>query len=488
MKIYPHSLRIQEGVRYFLARIDNSKKLIVQAEPGKLIPSGFIGELRTLPDETAAALVCPLSPSNTELMRTRFPFMRPCANPGFVRSLGLGDRLGLASPGHLDALVDADFFPILAQQSMRELRLTGRTYPEVLDAASWAVFQEGFDKGFGADGDHLKTGEEIDYAIRSGFTMITLDCSDYIHKDIALLPPETVHTRYLDLPETERHLLEQKYVKSPHPNLLKLGIILQPADLERTVLTYRAALSHMVEMYETRIRCAPHSVDYEISIDETATITRPADHAFVALELLQKGVRFTSLAPRFCGEFQKGIDYRGDAMEFQHQFREHAKIARTLGYRLSIHSGSDKFRIFPIVGEEASEGFHVKTAGTHWLEAVRVIAKHAPSLYRDMHAIALASLQDARLFYHISADEFRVPPLQELSDAELPLLMDQEDARQILHITYGHILKAPATPAQAETLKSRIYATLDCYETPYAASLCRHVKKHIDSLNQNIRQ
>ena len=73
--------------------------------------------------------------------------MNPVAFGRDSFSLGLGDRLGLASPGHLHCLPGTKIRPVLAQQSIRELVLTGRTYEEVLDAASWAVFQEGYHTG-----------------------------------------------------------------------------------------------------------------------------------------------------------------------------------------------------------------------------------------------------------------------------------------------------------------------------------------------------
>src|SRR5699024_11471236 len=117
---------------------------------------------------------------------------------------------------------------------------------------------------------------------------------------------------------------------------------------------------------------AKQEIDFEISIDETETITSPVAHFFVANELIQRGVKVVSLAPRFCGEFQKGIDYIGDVDQFEQELSEHALIAEHFGYKLSIHSGSDKFAVFPIMATDTKGVLHVKRAATTCLAAVRV--------------------------------------------------------------------------------------------------------------------
>lgn len=512
---YPASRTAKDGVAIELARVNGHRRLVV-AMPAAIFPQGLEVEselqsaqwhgrwenpeyvLEKHAAESERIGVCPLSAHNAAWMRRHWPELAPCTNPGIAVSIGLGDRLGKASAGHLNALEGMAVFPVLAQQSMRELKLTGRSYEEVLDAATWAVFETGWRGGYGADGDHLKTGEEIEYALGCGFTMITLDCSDHIDKALASLSVDEVRERYMKLGEGERLELESLYLggndvmikelETLHPDknngmIQELGILMDRAGFERRVLTYRGAIAHAVDIYRTRIRTAGRAVDYEISIDETATVTSPADHAFVALELLRNEVRFISMAPRFCGEFQKGIDYRGDIGGFRKEFKEHARIARKLGYRLSVHSGSDKFLVFPIIGEEAPEGFHLKTAGTNWLEALRVLAAHEPVLFRRILVAALASLEEARHFYHISGDEANIPPAESLSDVQLPGLLDQDDARQILHITYGHVLKTVLD--DGGTLGDRIHEALDGLEDEYSDGLRRHLKRHLDALGLN---
>jgi hypothetical protein len=86
-----------------------------------------------------------------------------------------------------------------------------------------------------------------------------------------------------------------------------------------------------------------------VSVDETENPTSVAEHIYIAGELGRLGVRWVSLAPRFVGEFEKGVDYIGDIELFEKEFARHAAVAKRLGpYKLSLHSGSDKFSIYPI--------------------------------------------------------------------------------------------------------------------------------------------
>ena len=127
--------------------------------------------------------IYPLSAENAAVLRQFFPFARPAKLPKGIPSFGCGDRLGLANPGHLRALRGYRVTPVLAQQSIRELNLTGRTFGQVIEAGSWAVLQEGYDAGFAADGDHLKTLDEVKQALAAGVSMITLDLSLLLGKE-----------------------------------------------------------------------------------------------------------------------------------------------------------------------------------------------------------------------------------------------------------------------------------------------------------------
>mgnify|MGYP002347618548 FL=1 len=476
--VYPDSLHVAAGTLLFMAR-NKAKKVLVAVEEGPIYQE-LEGEATT--GSALKVKVCPLSVANSQVIRRYFPFTNPVALANCKTTIGLGDRLGLASGGHLRLLKQyPSVRPVLAQQSMRELTLTNRDYGQVLADAVWAVFQEDYQLGFGADGDHLKTAADIKMALDFGYTMITLDCSDHITN---LAPDRTaeVEERYAALPSTERVRLEQTFLGKTFA--LKTGISLSftAEALKYNVAVYQEAIAFAIKIYQELLKPLDGKVDFEVSIDETMTPTAPLSHFFVAAQLVAAGVKVSSMAPRFCGEFQKGINYRGDLKQFSAEYRDHTKIADHFGYKLSIHSGSDKFDVFPVIGRESKGHVHVKTAGTNWLEAIKVIIAAEPALYREIHGFALQHLAEARQYYHISADPERVPALADLSDDQLPALMEADDARQIIHITYGLILMTKEASG-GYLFRDRIYACLLQNEELYYRFLGEHIGKHLTTLD-----
>lgn len=424
--------------------------------------------------------VCPLSHENRLVLNTYLPYTHPVANTTKRPSIGLGDRLGEATPGHIWALEGTSVFPIFAQQSIRELNFTDRTFKDVIDAASYAVFQEGYTSGFGADGDHLKKSEEIKQALEDGATMITLDSSEQIDPTIQNLDEGQLQARYEALDREIRELYEGLYAEQEFPvgtSTLKLDL----PTLKRDILTYHKALDFIQIIYEQHILPSEHPIDFEISIDETDTPTDPKSHLFIAKELKRRHVLISTLAPRFVGEFQKGIDYIGDTAEFERQLVLHAAIAKQYRYRLSIHSGSDKFSIFPILAKTIKGSFHVKTAGTNWLEAVRLVAEKEPSLYRKMHSHALKRFGDAKAFYHVTTDIEKIKNLDTMKDEDLPSYLNDDNARQLLHITYGYLLEDTDETGK-KLFKDAFFSLLSREEEHYKQLLDAHISRHLSLL------
>lgn len=474
VKVYEKSLTHYENVSLVMVR-DQAQRWILATGNGSLFEE-LEGTVIT-----DSGKVVPLTHENRLVLNRYFAYTAPRAFGTKIATMGLGDRLGLASPGHIETVRGHQVRPILAQQSIRELTLTNRTMNDVIDAASFAVFQEGYTEGFGADGDHLKEEEDIKMALSLGMSMLTLDCSDHIQNRVEALTEEEISAEFEGLPEeTKRHYNELYLNKSF--NVEDLSIVFDKNTVQKFVLLYRNALDYMVHVHDTYIKKANRDIDFEISIDETETVTSPAAHFFVANELLKRGVTVTSLAPRFCGEFQKGIDYIGDLEQFEKELREHALIAEYFGYKLSIHSGSDKFTVFPIIAKYTKGILHVKTAGTNWLEAVRVIAKVNPGLYRRMHAYALEHLDEALKYYHITPDMSTILPLDSVSDAELPEYMNNDAARQVIHVTYGLLLTAKDKNGNF-IFKDEFFTTLIENEEEYRQSLVKHIGKHVELLN-----
>lgn len=456
--VYERSIDTAEGTACAIVRLGLQKRLAVAGD----CADNFSG------DQKGAVKLCPLSVENAQALQVLFPYAAPKSHAGHPFTMGLGDRLGLATPGHVRAIAGYGVYPVLAQQSIRELTLTGRTFADVIAAAAFGVFQEGYRDGYGADGDHLKTKEEIRYAIESGCTMITLDCSEHIDIHAAAYSDAEVEAAYGALPADVREHYEQAYLGRPLPVVGALTV----AELRRIVLVFYRAVQHAESCYRYIDQIKTRDVDFELSIDETRTITSPAEHFIVAQELAAQGVRPVSVAPHFSGEFEKGIEYSGNLNDFARDFVAHQEIADHFGYKLSVHSGSDKFSVFSTVGRVTGGRVHVKTAGTNWLEAMRVVAEHDPALYRRAHKFALEHRVEAEKYYHVSTDPKEIPNVDLQNDAYLPEYLLLPASRQTLHIAYGLLLNE-------KWFADAFFPFMAAHEEEYYAGLVRHIDRHL---------
>ncbi len=451
--------------------LDSNCFSIVRNEKGKYLavtgPETDSFEGRMLEAEVK---LCPLSVHNAKRLMELFPWTKPVSNPGRRFSFGLGDRLGMATPGHIRAISGVDVFPVFAQQSIRELTLTKRSFPDVIAAACFAVFQEGYQDGYGADGDHLKTIDEITYAVESGCTMITLDCSEHIDNEANGLSGTDLESAYKAVPEKVRKHYESKYGETHLPVIGNIA----SDELRKIILTFYKAIEHTKRCY-THMISLNDTVDFEMSIDETPGVTSPAEHYVVASELYAAGIKVSSMAPHFFGAFEKGIDYVGDLKRFEQELEIHQAIADHFGYRLSLHSGSDKFSVFPIFGRITKLNAHTKTAGTNWLEAVRVLARYNPALFRRMLRFCIEHRSEAQRYYHISSRIDDIIPLDSRSDDELPLYLDEDPARQTIHITYGLLLSE-------SWFRDEFFKFMDDHEEAFAEGLDRHISRHFLAL------
>ncbi|MDD3171485.1 MAG: tagaturonate epimerase family protein [Bacilli bacterium] len=452
--------------------VDNGIIFMIKEERDYLISLGDVASLFSGDNLVIEGISGKKSPTNhgtAKILRKILPFTAPIPVLRRERSFGVGDRLGIASVGHIRTFKNYDCYPVLVQQSIRELTLTNRTYDDVLDCVSFAVLKENYHKGFGADGDHLKNPQEIEYALGMGFTMITLDCSDYINNDIPsnddVVLDEAMKNRYLG----KTFIVED------------IDLRFNVKELQRSLSIYGKALDFAVLMYNTYLKDKQDIVDFEISIDETSTPTTPLQHYFVANELVLRGVKFATIAPRFCGEFQKGVDYIGDLHQFEQELEIHAAIARHFGYKLSIHSGSDKFSTFALIGKYTKGNFHVKTAGTNWLEAMEVVAKVDPVLYREVHKYALSVFEEAKKYYHVTTNLDNIPDVDKIPDDKLGDLFRQNDSRQLIHITYGLILNHQ-DDKNNYIFKDRLYQLWQENSELYATKIEKHISKHLDLL------
>ena len=467
-RIYRRSLQVLDSVLYFIGS-EGTEKHLYLASAGPL-PRMFQGAQARF--EALHLLKADLSPENAGHLHEVFPFTAPVSLRNKKTTVGCGDRLGLATPGHVRAAVKYDVYPVLAQQSIRELTLTGRDYPGVVADATFLVFQEGYERGYGADGDHLKTVKDIDVALAAEMPMITLDLTEVMSPEPASWDGDRISVEFESLDERTRGHVRGEYAGRTF-EIAGSTITFAPAEAERCALMYGRALDFARDVDRHLKEKRGDRYDLEISIDETTAPTLPAHHLFIAAELARRGVAVNSLAPRFVGEFQKGIDYIGDTAEFEKQFEVHCAIARRYGgYKISIHSGSDKFSVYPAIGRHTGMRLHLKTAGTSWLEAVRVVARTNPSLFREMLGKAFASFEEATKLYHVTTNLGAIPDAGACADTELERYMDANDSRQLLHITYGGLLNDP-------TIRGPFFETLARNEEAHYAAVEKHMEKHL---------
>ncbi|MBC7188986.1 hypothetical protein H5U35_02060, partial [Candidatus Aerophobetes bacterium] len=437
-KIYSESFKKVAGSFVFAARKKEERFLVVAENSSSFgFEADFLGKLVLEGDEFTLKLAKANS-ANLRILKEIFPHLSPKVC-GLRKSFGTGDRLGVATSSHIAAFEGKDFFPVLAQQSVRENMRTGRDFGKVLEDVIWGCFQAGYEGEFGADADHVKKIEDLKEAAECGYTMFTIDLSDFIKEDTLTLSPQEKGKLCRNLPqlkEVEKIYLGRKY------KIGKEEFNFTEDLLVEVFLVYSKAIQHAAFCYRF-LKDQKREFDFEISVDETSLPTSPLAHIFIAEELHRKGVEFQNLALRFCGEWQKGIDYIGDVKKFEREVNIHAGIAKNLGgYKLSLHSGSDKFSVYPVFAKATGEKFHVKTSGTTYLEEIKLIAEKAPSLYRKIHKLALKKFDQDKAFYHVTCDISRIPSLDELSDDELPGLFNLPDCRQLIHFSFVSVLGA----------------------------------------------
>jgi hypothetical protein len=464
LEAYARSRVEVEGAVFWLAREGARRVLIAEGDA-----TGFEGQ------RVGDRLVAPLTAANAAALRARLPWLRP--QPlGLALSVGFGDRLGLATPGHLRAAsAHGGVAPILAQQSMRENARTGRTPQDVMDDAMWGVFQGGWRAPWGADADHLKTTADVDLCVAAGYTFYTVDPGDHVDNEAHTASIDILRDKVHDLPwpalDDTPQALHERYLGRRF-EAEDFVLAFDEMSLARAAAKYGRAIAHAARMYHHLADALPpRSFEFEVSVDETETPTSPQEHLFIASELRRLGVQWVSLAPRYVGRFEKGVDYIGDLERLDAELSWHAAIARAMGpYKLSIHSGSDKFSIYSLFVRRAGQCVHLKTAGTSYLEALRVIAGVDPGFFREILALALERYGQDRATYHVSAETSRVPSPDELADDALAGVLDLFDGREVLHITFGSVV---------DRFRDRLLATLEAHEEAYYAALEAHFRRHL---------
>ena len=479
MHVYPQSIVFINRAVFFLGQRNTGKYLGI-VSPNKNMGTQFEGqqESSSVNKLSVNTTIAPTSSQNAARLRNILPFLN-ATTVGLKKSAGCGDRLGLATPGHIRSIRKTPLFPVFAQQSVRENERTGRSPQTVLDDAMWGVFQEGWRDGFGADADHLKTTADTDTFVAAGYTFYTIDPGDHVDNTAATSSYEDLRQKVEILPwdslQSTPADLKRALLAKPI-DLKNFSLQITEAELMQAAVKYGRVVDYTAAIYRHLVeRMNDRPFELEISVDETESVTTVSEHIYIASELERLGVKWVSLAPRYVGTFEKGVDYIGDLTEFEKYFEQHISVAQTLGpYKLSIHSGSDKFSIYPVAARLAGELIHLKTAGTSYLEALRTLSQFNPDLFKEIVYYAIDCYPSDRASYHVSADISQIPDLRAVSDRELPDLLENFHAREVLHVTYGSVINHPH-------LRGPFFEALHLHEEAYTKILETHFDKHFNA-------
>lgn len=433
-----------------------------------------------------ATLDGPLTAKNAAAVRAHFPWLRPCP-VGLVTSAGVGDRLGLATPGHVAAFRanGQGIFPVFAQQSIREMERLGRTPQQVMDAATFGCVEAGWGSAVGADADHITTTESIDHCVDAGFPSFTLDPSNYVRKVANSVSEVTLD----DLPWSDLEDDKESLLRRYSGLVVDLGdtsLRVDRAAAVRAAVRYGAAVAYALKMYRHVHARADQPIEVEIAVDETDEVTTYAEHVYWATEMKRLGMTWNGFAPRYLGGFEKGVEYIGDAKVLHDSLRTHSHIARALGpYKLSLHSGSDKFSIYGLVAAATERMVHVKTSGTSYLCALGVVVDRAPELFRRIYAVSREAYGGTRASYQVSAQIDQTPDASQLHADELGELLFRRDTRQILHVGYGAVLAQSGLGGNS--LSNSLRSLLSSEGSAYELALKNHLGRHLQPFSRGAK-
>ena len=332
-------------------------------------------------------------------------------------TFGTGDRFAHQGKAQLRALVLAREagLPVCPvwNKSNREHSFIGSRPDDLRAEADAAVEALGWTQPYYVDADHI--GLQTVDAFLAASDFYTLDVADFTGRaaDAAALDAFVVSM--------------DRYVGSLH-----IPGIDQP--FVTTADTVRAAAAKFLLAIQEAGKIYRHIVEKkgegnfvtEVSIDETDTPQTPVELFFILAMIAQEGIPAQTVAPKFTGRFNKGVDYVGDLAQFEREFDEDLSVIRfavrefglPATLKLSVHSGSDKFSLYPVINrlvKKHDAGLHVKTAGTTWLEEVIGLAESGGeglAIAREVYAQAYDHFDELTKPYAtvIDIDRAKLPP------------------------------------------------------------------------------
>jgi hypothetical protein len=406
-------------------------------------------------------------------------WLRPRPNPGRP-AIGLGDRLGLATPAHVRAVERSTLFPYLALQSPAELAASGRSWTDVLGDVLFGVLREGFRQGYGADADQLRTLQEVEDAASAGFVRFTLDLSPHVGS-AAGLDRKELWRRFVqlenELPGADRW--RRRYLGRGFDVPLgfkRRTLMLDERTFLQTMVRYGPVWHQFVEM----VRCAQAAtrgrpMEVELALFAADEQTPPEAHLFLALEAAEEGVPLHGFAPRFSGRFARCVPYKGNPSKLAHNAALHAGISRLADHHvLAIHSGSDKFDALGPLAAATEGHFYLKTSGTSQVEALRVLLREDRGSFEAWCEAALASLREGSALFELDIDPGKLPAPSVLDDADLEEhFLGSAHGRHLLCETWGTIPRA---------LRKRLLEVLSQREEAHFEIVRQHIDRHVKAL------
>ncbi len=362
----------------------------------------------------------PLDHKTAKLLRREFPWTAPSRVLGLRKTLGTGDRTGLCIPGVLAAFSGTDAVPMPVQQSARELHLSGSSWEEALDAATFAVYREGYLGPWGASADRLQSFGDMEAALAAGYTCLSVDCAPLLGQGEA--PSEELREQY----QGRTFSVEGKQ------------IAFDRLTLEDCCREYGQVITLVSEVFYSYAQRA--GADLEVLLNEAETPTGAAGLYFLANELYRRGIAFQAVCPRLALPLELAAPLEEDAETLRGELELLHAVARSFGFKLSFRDLEHKPELLSLLGEITGERLHGRFGGLCWLEAMRLLSRENPILFRLVYGIALTALPVARQVFPSSLDESALPSLDGLSDRELPPLLFQTPVRQLLELTYGQVL------------------------------------------------
>lgn len=375
-------------------------------------------------------------------------------------TFGVGDRFAHQAAAQLRAFqiateMGVEVVPVW-NKSNREHQFVGSEPASVRAAAQAAVTKLGWNKSWYVDADHIQRATVDPFLDCSDF--FTIDVADYIGTAV----DEEAITRFV----------------GAHPELLgdlELPGVQSAYSVDRDFVTrvarqYLGACQAAGDIYRY-IADAKGEDNFiaEVSMDETDSPQTPPELMVILAALADEKIRLQTIAPKFTGRFNKGVDYVGDVDKFDREFNEDlAVISAAIGQyglpknlKLSVHSGSDKFSIYPVIREAIQKkniGIHLKTAGTTWLEELIGLSEAGGDgleLAKEIYAYSLEHIDELCKPYAsvIDIDPSALPSTEEVNGwdgatlaATLRHIPDDPqfnaNVRQLLHVAFKVAAKA----------------------------------------------